>query len=59
MQNKPTCKGGRQAATETKIIKRGTLRFVRTKEGNVIDQHGRIFTSADNGRFIGCGSASH
>lgn len=47
---------------EKKIItrKNSTLRFVKQKDGNVIDQHGRIFTSADGkGKFVGCGYATH
>lgn len=36
------------------------LRFARTRDGQVIDQYGRIFTDAGpKGRFVGCGYATH
>jgi len=47
---------------EKKIItrKNSTIRFVKQKDGNVVDQYGRIFTSADGkGKFVGCGYATH
>lgn len=39
-----------------KIVNR--LRYVRTKDGHVMDQYGRIFTEI-GGRFVGCGYATH